>query len=382
MGSKNTQPGGFLEALKRRFTAEGAGALAEAFNVTKGTVWRWARRLGLKSTKDREAYSARQMAANKSVDQTFFDRWSHDMAYVLGYTFADGSVTKDGHTIRYDCHRRDEDVILAVRTALRSSHKVSRRKGGLRCGRREGPKTIFVVSSTRLANAARSRGVHPRKSYRDDPIPDVPEEYLVSFARGYFDGDGGVSLPEKGRGSVSFTGTPRFIRGLQHRICRAAGLPACLVKVSRTGAWAQVVWQNLAAWQTIYHWLYPPGRYLHGRRKRRRLEELIRRARKRRRVPASGFRGVQFWSDGIHSYWHASVNHHRVPFSLGYHRTRHEAAFAYNVAAQLLKGERTFLNSILPEHMPDEERQAAIRKSVLNRIQAKRLANHFRVEKG
>lgn len=102
------------------------------------------------------------------------------MAYVLGFWFADGYMTKDkSYRIRFSS--ADKEILEQIRTALESNNPIS--------ADREAWVTTF--HSRHLFESLENLGGHRAKS-RTISFPDVPKKYLRDFIRGYFDGDGSV----------------------------------------------------------------------------------------------------------------------------------------------------------------------------------------------
>lgn len=124
----------------------------------------------------------------KRVNENFFKTWSPQMAYVLGFIFADGAI---------------EDLRKSSRTCY--IHLASNDKSLLKLG------------------------VMPRKSLTMK-FPYIPEEYLSFFIRGYFDGDGCLysslsygKIPP--RVMVIFTsGSLLFLERLNQRLFDSVGV--------------------------------------------------------------------------------------------------------------------------------------------------------------
>ncbi len=144
------------------------------------------------------------------------------MAYVLGFFAADGTITigkRKNHYIEFTS--TDKKIIEAIRSTLRSAHRISIRK-------RSHPwKTIFrlQIGSKTMVQDLMKFGFVPNKS-KQLFYPHVPSRYLSNFTRGYFDGDGHVTMgiyPRNNRPSMNkvltcgFTsGTKRFLKYLHN----------------------------------------------------------------------------------------------------------------------------------------------------------------------
>ena len=128
------------------------------------------------------------MGIRYAVNENFFRIWNQDMAYILGFLFADGSMENAsyirGKYVRVSS--TDKDIILKIRDALNSLHSIvtiapsqSHRK----------TRYLLRIGNKKLYDSLVTHGLQPRKSLTMD-FPSVPERYLPDFIRGYFDGDG------------------------------------------------------------------------------------------------------------------------------------------------------------------------------------------------
>src|SRR4029077_3279761 len=96
---------------------------------TPGTVQRRATRMKLVCDQSARyaRHSATMLEKNESCDVGYFERnWSPNMAYILGYIFADGCISKDLYGLSFLCHSKDEEVLLAIHRELKSKNKIHR----------------------------------------------------------------------------------------------------------------------------------------------------------------------------------------------------------------------------------------------------------------
>ena len=122
------------------------------------------------------------------------------MAYVLGYIYADGSL-EDASYLRGKYLRvssTEESSIIKIRELLKSEHSITIREprwGTFFGGKRYQSKKAYLlrIGSHKIYNSLLKIGLYPNKSLTIK-FPIVPKKYLPHFVRGYFDGDGCVSL--------------------------------------------------------------------------------------------------------------------------------------------------------------------------------------------
>jgi len=123
-------------------------------------------------------------------DETFFDCITSDQqAYWLGFLWADGTVGR-GRDVCLSLQSRDVPHLHRLRRALRASHPVRYyRYGRLKFCR-------LAITSPHLVTALAHYGlVTPRKPR----LPRLPHKWHGAFVRGYFDGDGSITIYKRHR---------------------------------------------------------------------------------------------------------------------------------------------------------------------------------------
>jgi hypothetical protein len=116
------------------------------------------------------------------VDHNFFKKWSYDMAYVLGFWFADGWINKNRFGIIQ--HKKDEYILNNMLSAMHSDY-ILRKSKSHNC-------YSIEINSIQIVRDIKLLGGKERKSL-DVEFPKVPKKYLPDFIRGLWDGDGCVT---------------------------------------------------------------------------------------------------------------------------------------------------------------------------------------------
>lgn len=127
-------------------------------------------------------------------NKNFFEKWSKEMAYVLGFLTADGAVFTNPRGSNYFAfYSTDKEIIEKIRKILRSNHKI-----GIRKRKNLKWKTGYVlqIGSKKVVNDLKKFGIIQNKSLIIKFPKNIPEKFLGHFIRGYFDGDGGVYLKQ------------------------------------------------------------------------------------------------------------------------------------------------------------------------------------------
>lgn len=126
------------------------------------------------------------MAIRCVYNKIFFETWSPEMAYILGFLFADGNIIQNKRGGCYVAfYTADKRLLLSMRSEMASNHKVSKRNT------RSGNVYRLQIGSKKFFSDLHILGLSPGKARRMN-FPDIPDEFLKDFVRGYFDGDGNV----------------------------------------------------------------------------------------------------------------------------------------------------------------------------------------------
>lgn len=122
----------------------------------------------------------------RNYDKDFFKTWSSEMAYVLGFLYADGNVVKTKRGTHFVAvYSADKEILVKMRNVFKSNHSISARRSSTGCVYR-----IQIGSKEWFADVSKL-GLTPGK-VRRMTLPKIPKPYFGDFVRGYFDGDGNV----------------------------------------------------------------------------------------------------------------------------------------------------------------------------------------------
>ena len=141
---------------------------------------------------------------------TFFNSWSPEMAYVLGYFAADGCMYQNKRGSRYISFTSiDRQLIETVRTLLRVDNAIEEYT---RHRSNDKKRYVLQVGSYRAYEKLLKLGLTPNKS-RQLQAPRMPDWAFGAFLRGYFDGDGNIYFYYSPRGKSRLRLTVRFTCG-------------------------------------------------------------------------------------------------------------------------------------------------------------------------
>ena len=173
------------------------------------------------------------MPIYKKYNKDFFKKWSSEMAYILGFLYADGNILKNkrgAHFISF--YSADLILLKSIKKVLDSEHKITKRKS-------KNPNNYSIqIGSKEMYSDLIKLGLKEKKTYRMD-FPKMKKKYFNDFLRGYFDGDGNVWVGEihKERKTshqtirISFTSCSfEFLKSLQDNIFKIIKNSGSLIK--------------------------------------------------------------------------------------------------------------------------------------------------------
>ena len=126
----------------------------------------------------------KRRAGNKrkyTINHDYFNKWSHDMAYILGFWFTDGYMHESRCEISITQHKKDKYLLEAILMRMGSNSPL----------RKHGKNSLqFHIFSQKITNAIKKYGGHQNKSYSIRFPKIIPKKYIPDFVRGCWDGDG------------------------------------------------------------------------------------------------------------------------------------------------------------------------------------------------
>jgi len=208
----------------------------------------------------------------KPINEKFFDTWTEESAYVLGFIYADGHLQEEKGAMRLWLHNDDKDILEQMKAAMASESNIYQ----------YGKHHKFCVTNKYLTDRLRELGLTPKKSLTIQ-FPDVPHEYLRHFIRGYFDGNGHFTYEDKGTGSRRLVsgitcGSESFINVLSD-VLHELGLKRANVGYIDRRSSGRGVYYQMRYYKTdsirLYHLMYDNAT-IYMRRKKEYADQYIR----------------------------------------------------------------------------------------------------------
>lgn len=191
-----------------------------------------------------------------SVNENYFKTWSPEMAYVLGFIFADGCIYQGSHYLCITLKKDDEDTLNSIKEMLEYTGPLHYHP---QTWVYKGKKKIIIAPTLKICNSTLGNdlvnlGCVPKKSLVLK-FPDVPEEYLNHFLRGYSDGDGCIYVRKNSRSNSiwNILGTLNFCEVSQKFINTALNISSG--NIYKSGKIHRLTYSGRKA-LSVLDWLY------------------------------------------------------------------------------------------------------------------------------
>lgn len=225
--------------IKNNFGKISDREMARQLKVGKTTVNNWAKLHDLFHIKH-------------TVNEEFFNRWASDMAYIFGFICADGNIAwdevKSYYTMTITSAQKDKDHLEKIRAVLESTKPLLYAQST--------KSYRLIVNSKSICRRLMNMGVVPRKSLILK-WPNVPDQYLKDFIRGYVDGDGSLRYFNRKRSPyfelMVCSGSPDFIVALKQIIFQQVGVES---KITKTKNECYVLRYSCNRGMKLAEWLY------------------------------------------------------------------------------------------------------------------------------
>lgn len=119
-----------------------------------------------------------------------------DKAYYLGLLMSDGYImtTLYNKEVGLALQSKDKYILDKLNSIISPEKKVSKYKNSYK----------WKVISQQMYNDLRKYGISKKKSNTEYTYPKIPQKFDRDFIRGYFDGDGCISIKSTGFSVISF----------------------------------------------------------------------------------------------------------------------------------------------------------------------------------
>lgn len=242
--------------IKRKH-AEGVSlsSLSKTLNIPYGTIYGHYSNNNLKITKnlgDRRTYRAK--------DNFFKDINTSHKSYILGFLVADGFITKNRVNLKIG--RRDIGTLKYIQDKLSPSSIIY--LGVTNFLDKFGnpiPTNSISITSSSMTKDLSNLGISDRKT-GNEKLPIIPEDMYPHFVRGFFDGDGCISVSKQTQASFCCT-NEEFLNGIKDKIGTGTIYKA---SKNRNVPLYYLCFRSKKDLKTLYLYMYSSGGYKMSRK--------------------------------------------------------------------------------------------------------------------
>lgn len=181
--------------------------IASRVGRTEKSVILKAHKLGIARSQEKRNLVRRK----HTIDDSFFKTPSPDREYLIGFLAADGNLSSSRKAIGIEIHEHDIAVLEWIKRTLQSTHKISHSN--------RDDMVYWRLFNPTVYDDLVAIGLHPRKSWGFE-WPNIDEQYIKHFVRGYFDGDGSFWINQGKYFSAGFCGANEFIDALVEKLAK------------------------------------------------------------------------------------------------------------------------------------------------------------------
>jgi hypothetical protein len=156
--------------------------IGESFGIKRGVAKRILQEQGVRIRTNGEVH--RKYEPNKN----FFSTENANMAYVLGFIAADGTISKDSNRIKIGLSANDVEHLELIKSIMGINYPIKKytNKDNF-----EIVELVWTCEQHKIDLA--KYGVVPKKTYTFKFPSNLSKLYWADFIRGYFDGDGSIT---------------------------------------------------------------------------------------------------------------------------------------------------------------------------------------------
>lgn len=245
--------------------------------------------LGVDTSRNMKRYSLKFSKSFRkyNLDEDVFDAIdSEEKAYWFGFLCADGYNHKSKTSIALRLKNDDLEILQKFQKFLKTNIPIKTYERYTEIGKYRKYCELYI-GSVKLSRNLTKLGCMQAKTYILDFPTSVPKHLIKHFLRGYFDGDGCISITKRSdrtiRGNclrVQFTVTGRkeFIEKYQEYLCEATGVTKTLLNKSKTNFAVSLHYNGTNVVTKILNYLYD-GSTIHMKRKHDKYLNLVSRQR-------------------------------------------------------------------------------------------------------
>jgi hypothetical protein len=133
------------------------------------------------------------MTIKYPVNNNYFDEWSSNMAYILGFIITDGCLSKSRNNIRLTFDIKDKSILEFIRDEISPTRPIFKHiKRRLNI-----PHEVYTLRihlNSHILEKLLELGMLFRKTGKETCPNNIPIEYFGDYLRGVVDGNGNIGI--------------------------------------------------------------------------------------------------------------------------------------------------------------------------------------------
>jgi DNA-binding transcriptional regulator WhiA len=227
-----------------------ATKIAKEYGIHVTTVTRGIKRIGGIIKPATETH--RKYHLNENVFELID---TEEKAYWLGFLYADGSVgiEKYSKTIKLELKEDDYQHLVKFINFLQADYPI--RKSRSKINNKFYYHFGVRISSPKLVDDLIKYGCVPNKTYLLKDLPDIDNTLMRHFIRGYFDGDGSISI-NNNKYEWTIVGKKEFLVNFQNILVKQTGVNYTKLKCHKKSDVVYLRYSGNQVVKKICEWLY------------------------------------------------------------------------------------------------------------------------------
>lgn len=221
--------------------------IADKYNCSTGGVQKILKRNNVQKRSRSQAYRKFQLNEN------FFDVIdSPSKAYWLGFLAADGCVSKcrNSKVLSINLQETDRCILEQFKADLEYEGKIYELPIRVRNPK---PQVMIKISSTTLCNHLEKYSITERKSFTIQ-FPNIEEQYKPHYIRGFFDGDGCISVGKYCKRVTFYSGSLDFLKSIESVMSNSLNIKPRIPRIDRKIF--SLCYASNTEVADIFQWLY------------------------------------------------------------------------------------------------------------------------------
>jgi len=231
--------------------------IGKKYNVSYTTVYNYLKKSNVKIR------SAAMRARKYELREDFFDKIdTQEKAYFLGLLYADGCNSTEANLVRITLTKNDKDILEKLSSLVypNNDRPLGFQPGRINTFNSKQHKTkdsyVLRISNEKISQRLNQLGVTKNKT-KIVTFPNFLNDILIPhFIRGYFDGDGSVSLKKDGQTMLSLLGTKRFCKSVQKIVRHNLNINSTVCHAKKGSSMSQFVLHGNRVGPKFLDWIY------------------------------------------------------------------------------------------------------------------------------